>query len=110
MADDKKRISVVTEKNKSISTFPVTGAWGGLTPDGGNVVAHFYVEYSSIPNSIEVDYEEGQPFNPNLGNQIKRGDITREIQTNLVMTPEQAVRIGEWLKNHGLRAIEKKGN
>lgn len=107
MADDKRRISIVTEKNKPVPTLPVSGAWGGASPDGSNIVVHFYVEYVTLPNSIEADYEEGKPFNANLGNQIKRGDITREIQTNLVMTPQQAVSIGEWLKKHGQSLLNK---
>jgi len=110
MAADKKRISFIFEKSKSITTIPVSGAVGGESPDGNNVIAQFYIEYLTPPNVIESEYEEGKPINPNLGNQIKRGDITREIQTTIVMTPEQAINIGEWLIKNGKNLLKKRKN
>lgn len=110
MPSDKnnKRVSVVFEKHKDAKTVPASGAWGGPSPDGNSIVTHFYVEYQTTPNSIETKIEEGKPFDPNLGDQIRRGDLTREIQTSVVMSPEQAVNIGRWLAQKGQAVLDRK--
>ena len=108
MSNDKQRISVIFEKSKNKQTIPVTGVWGGPSPDGYSIVTHFYVEHNTTPNAIESTFEEDKPYNPNLGDQIKRGDITREIQTSLVMSPEQAISIGKWLAQKGQLIIDER--
>ncbi len=37
---------------------------------------------------------------------IKRGDVIREVQATLVMTPETATSLGKWLLGHGKKAYE----
>ncbi|MEX0780086.1 MAG: hypothetical protein WD491_09725 [Balneolales bacterium] len=104
MPSEKKRVSIVFEKNKNAITVPVTGAFGNTSPDGSSVISHFFIEHPTTPNSIEIEVIEGEPINQNLGNQIKRGDFSREIQATFVMSPEQAISIGTWLKRKGEEA------
>jgi hypothetical protein len=92
-----KNISIVTEKAKNAPTLPVTGAWGGPSPDGSNLVIHFFIEGAALPNIITVTPDENGIMNPDLGDKISRGDYFREIQATFVMTPHVAEAIGNWL-------------
>lgn len=89
------RISISFEESPHHHTAPVNGAWGGPTPDG-QIVAALYQERNTIPDIIEVEVQDGVA-DPSKGDRISRGDILREIQATLVMSPEAAQRIGEWL-------------
>lgn len=102
-----KDVSIVFERNKDANTFPVTGIWGGSSPDVTNLVAHFYTEYKSTPNSIKADVQEGGRVDVNAGERISRGDITREIQGTMVLRPETAISIGQWLIQKGQEMIDQ---
>lgn len=80
---------------------PISGVWGGPTPDGASILAHFHIDYKSLPNIINMAPDEKGYYDPNSGEQISRADYTREIQTSLFMTPEVAITVGKWLQNMG---------
>ncbi|MDZ7692866.1 MAG: hypothetical protein U5K69_17360 [Balneolaceae bacterium] len=106
MPDELPRdISVVFEKNDHARTFPVTGAWGGPSPDGQSIVVHLYTEYNSTPNSIKADVQEDGSVNVNTGERIARGDLLREIQGTMVLTPQQAIGLGKWLIDKGQQVL-----
>jgi len=97
MDEEKKSISFVYEKSKD-KTYPVNGAYGGPSPDNSGIVAHFYLEYPSIPHSTDIPIEIGQQnIDLTKGRNISRGDYTRDIQTTLFLSAESAKTIGEWL-------------
>ena len=96
-----KSISVIYEKKKDALTFPVGGAYGGPTPDNNGVIVHFYVEYGSLPYSVDMDVLENQQVDMKSGKTVRRGDITREIQSTAFMSAESAIVIGNWLVEKG---------
>lgn len=105
MSEEKqKSFSFIFEKQDKAVTIPVTGAWGGIRSDGSNIIAHLFVEYASLPNIINAEIKEDNTIDPNKGERISRGDVTREVQTTVVLTPEAAVSIGEWLVKKGKEA------
>lgn len=108
MHEEKKELSLVIEKSKNAQTLPVTGVWGGPSPDGSNIISHFYVESHALPNVINIKADETGKFDPNHGQQIMRGDLTREIQSIFVMTPEVAISIGKWLIENGAMLKDSK--
>ena len=103
---EKKKFSIVIERNKNAITVPVTGAWGGVSPDGSAIIAHFFIEYQTTPNSITFEIDEEGRGNPDLGHAISRGDGTREIQATFMIPPERAISIGQWLIEKGTRALQ----
>lgn len=105
-----KDISIVFERNKDCKTFPVTGAWGGITPDTLSLIVHLYSEYQSIPNSIKADVQEGGKVDINSGERISRGDITREVQGTMVMSPEHALSLSNWLGEKAREALKNRGD
>ncbi|MEX0608512.1 MAG: hypothetical protein WD016_13980 [Balneolaceae bacterium] len=103
-----KDISIVFEKNKDSKTFPVTGAWGGINPDTLSLTVHLYNEYTSLPNSIKAEVNDEGKVDVNAGQRISRGDITREVQGTMVLSPEHALSLANWLTNKAREALEKK--
>lgn len=110
MSDKKKKFSFLFEGKKDAPTIPVTGAWGGPSIDGNSLVAHYFIEYNSLPHSLEVEPQPDGSVNPNSGKPISRGDITREIQATFVMSPEQALSIGSWMIQNANKMLEHKSN
>lgn len=62
---------------------------------------HFFVEYPSVPNSTELEVEDGKIINPKAGKNISRGDVTREVQVSTYMTAETAITLGNWMIEKG---------
>lgn len=96
--------SIFYEDRPPKPTLAATGAFGGVTPDGQNIVAHLYVEHMMVPSIAELKRTEDGGYEQ--AREIKRGDVRREIQATVVLTPKAAVSIGSWLIAHGTRAAE----
>jgi hypothetical protein len=71
---------------------PVTGAWGGLNPQG-EIIFDLFVEKLEI-ESIQVRVEpDGSPVET-----AREGEVhVRESQIGVVVRPDIAKSIGEWL-------------
>ena len=98
---EKKKFSIITERNKNAVTIPITGAWGGPSPDGSALIAHFYIEYKTPPYNITFELDDQGRGDPDAGHVVSRGDGTREVQVTAMMTPEHAISIGQWLVDKG---------
>jgi hypothetical protein len=86
----------------------VNGAFGGPDPYGEVVVAHFFLEHHSIPIASTLKINAEDPSGP-LSEQVdKRSEGRRDIQAMLTMSPEAAVRIGQWLEAHGKRILDSR--
>ncbi|MCH7476573.1 MAG: hypothetical protein IIA14_00540 [SAR324 cluster bacterium] len=79
---------------------PVGGAIGGPSPKADSIVVNFFLEYVTIPEEYElipVEGREGQFTDP----PFPLKTIVREFQFGAVMSPQQAITIGQWLMRHG---------
>ncbi len=94
--------SIYYEDRVGKPTLAATGAFGGPSPDGHNVVVHLFVEHGMVPSIAELERTGHGKYQQSR--EIKRGNIRREIQATLVLTPAAAVSIGHWLANHGIQA------
>jgi len=108
MAKKGKKISIVFEKDKEIKPSPVSGAWGGSSPDGLNLVVEFFLEYQTTPNYIDVNINETGKMDNKSEERISRGDITRKITSVSVMAPETAIVVGKWLTEKGNELLKAK--
>jgi hypothetical protein len=104
-----RRLAVVYEKVPNKPTVTATGAFGGPSPDQHNIIAQLYVEHGTVPSTISHAIREDGSVDLQHGDPISRGDITREIQATLVLSPEAAVLIGNWLVTKGIAAINGRG-
>lgn len=84
-------IDIFSQKDKDYKIIPVSGVWGGLTPHG-LVTCELFMEKLALPERVVVD-ETGKELSRHPDKQY----VTREIMVGLVMRPEIARSIGEWL-------------
>lgn len=98
-------VSIHYEERPNKPTLSMTGAQGGITVDGRNVVAHLYSEWGMIPTIEQIPIESGKAGAPKT---IRRGDVNREIQASLVMSPEAAMEFGRWLIGKALSAYDRR--
>ena len=92
-APSKKTLEVKFEKSPDFKIVPATGAWGGPTPQG-ELLCNFYVEYTEIPESIKLEITDG--FSKET-ERIPTDLLVRELQIGIIMRPDIAKSIGEWL-------------
>jgi hypothetical protein len=80
-------------KTKTYTTTPVTGVIGGVSPTG-LVQCELYAEKANVTNDHEIEISaSGVPLSQKM--QVKA--FTRELQTSILITPEVARNIGQWL-------------
>ncbi len=108
MPEEERKFEITYVDNKASTTVPVSGAFGGFTPDGGALVAHFYLEYNPPPNMILADVDNQGRVDIEHGQPIKRSDLVREVQSTFMMSPEAAVSIGDWLKKRGEALLQQR--
>lgn len=102
-------ITFVYEDADDAQTITATGAQGGPTPDGASVVANLYVERNSIPHHVSHQIDEhGQVDLSETSQHVSRGELTREMQASLVMTPEHAMQFGLWLQENARQAMKQR--
>lgn len=100
-------LAISYEKVAGKPTFTATGALGGPSPDSNSVIAQLYVEHPSIPTIVShpVMEDDTIDLSPEHARAVSRGDVTREVQATLVLSPEAAISLGEWLAGHGKTAL-----
>jgi hypothetical protein len=107
LAMSKKRpesVSIIFQEKEPKPTIPVSGAWGG--PNFlGEVIAHVYVESLTIPSLMTTDIGPKGEVDFDKADTIKRGDVVREVQATLVMSPEIAHSFGTWLVEKAKQAL-----
>lgn len=104
-------VSIVYEDSSNKQTIAVNGAFGGPTPDSFNVVAHLYVEHRTVPHSIShpVDEKGNVDFSNDKSSTVSRGDVRREVQATLLLSPENSIRLGQFLLDKGAIALQNRG-
>ena len=106
MPKNPESMSIVYEESDDRPTVVASGAYGGPSPDGSVVVAHLFTEYGTIPSIEEHEVQEGGRIDLDGGNRIRRGDVTRRIQSTVVLSPESAARLGTFLLDKSRIAMQ----
>ena len=72
--------------------------------NGPEVIVHLYVEHESLPvvATRQVDAEGNLVSGTEKA--TTKANVTREIQTTLVLSPEVAIGLGQFLQSQGERA------
>jgi hypothetical protein len=97
----KKSLSIKFTKSPDYRVVAATGAWGGLTPQG-ELFCNLFIEHNAPPESVEL---EVGPISAKEVRKISSHDMVREFQVGIVMRPDIAKSIGEWLVNNAEKAI-----
>lgn len=90
----KKTVKIKFRKSNDYKIIPVTGVWGGLSPNN-EVVFDLFIERHLNPEFIEIEIDEG---GKKVGER-QEGEqaFIRESQIGIVLRPDIAYSIGEWL-------------
>jgi len=88
-------VRIQFEKSPDHQTHPVSGVWGGATPQG-DILCHFFVEHLKLPDTIELEVDMATAKTIER-NPSEEKVYVREILTSLVVRPDIAKSIGKWL-------------
>ena len=89
-----KTIKINYEKADGYKLIPVTGAWGGVAPNG-EIIIDFFVERQETPKSIVVEVDEkGKPEEKSREGGER---YVREKQFGIVLRPDIALSIGNFI-------------
>ena len=82
----------------------LTGAWGGVTP-WGDVQIALYRDRLPLPEAFLRDPETNQetPVQKHKGEEFV---VERVVEFGMVLSPEVALKIGEWLVRHAKQVTE----
>jgi len=89
-------IKIFFRRNPDFKMMPVSGVWGGLTPQG-NVYCDFFFEKAEIPENVVMEVGEGAVPAKEVGRNPQTQMFIREVVVGLSMQPEIARSIGQWL-------------
>ena len=89
----------------------VNGIYGGISPKG-ELMCHFFMEYTDVPLEEIVPLTEGgEPIPEETVKKLQMSDsndivpIRREVRTGIIIPPQQIRSFASWMINH----LEKSG-
>ena len=83
---------------------PATGAWGGLSPNA-EIVINFFVEFQSPPDSTILKFDETGKIEEKK-DEGEELHVTRELLVGVVMRPDIAKSVGQFLLRNAEKAEE----
>ena len=99
-----QKMDIIFSRAEGYRRIPATGAWGGVSPNG-EIVFDFFVEHRQNPERMEVEVRKGEII------EKKRYPdplpIIRESQVGIVLRPDIAKSVGEFLINYADQALSK---
>jgi hypothetical protein len=100
MAEQKTQITISFKRSPDYKLYPATGVYGGPTPDG-HILMHFMVEHAAIPSYQVIKVQEGGRVDPSqILDSVASGDGERNLVCGVVISPDTALRLAEWLQRH----------
>lgn len=97
------------EEAPGFRLYPCGGVWGGVNP-GGVVVANFFVDLNPNPVSVTLSPDESGKAeeverNPPVNSSHEVIRLRRQLMTGVILSPQDAISIGNWLVQQGMNAI-----
>jgi len=105
MSENRKTLQLKYLKSSNHQSFTAHGVWGG-TNGQGEVICNFFTEMLAMPESIEIiqNTETGVVEEKHIASSYL-GE--RMIQSTVIMNPEIAKSIGEWLIEKANQLIQQ---
>lgn len=107
MSSQAGTVTITYKSSPDRRTVAINGAVGGIL-NGPEVVVDLYVERGSLPDVTQQLDVQGQPVYASE-TPINSYSKTREIQTTLVLNPEMAIGLGQYLIKLGEQAQSQYG-
>ena len=107
---EKRKITVSFRKSPDYRIYSATDLWGGPTADRAAVFFHLAIDHFPTPSYQSFVANEQGLVNPNeVKETIAAGDLEKELLCGIMLTPEVALKIGNWLVGHGQELIKLRG-
>jgi hypothetical protein len=87
-------MEIIFSRAEGYRLVPATGAWGGVSPQG-EIIVDLYVEQRQNPERMEVEVRKGELIEEKRYPHPQ--PIIRESQVGIVLRPDIAKTIGEFL-------------
>ena len=96
--ENSKKVKFRFVRDGEYRLVPVNGVWGGVTPRG-DITAEFFHEALICPVSVTHAVTEADGLGPEVERQLDdpSSQVTRSLMFGVVLTPEHAESIGQWL-------------
>ena len=88
------KMTIIFSRAEGYRRIPATGAWGGLSPQG-EIVFDLYVEQRQNPERMEIEVQKGKIIEKKRYPDLE--PFIRESQVGIVLRPEVAKSVGEFL-------------
>lgn len=89
-------VKVFFRKNEDYRIVPVSGVWGGVTPQG-MVHCDFFIERAETPESVNIRIDESTGASQESRRQPAEPYVVRELLVGMMLPPHVARSIGQWL-------------
>lgn len=89
-------IHIVYKAAKDYKSIPVSGVFGGINPQG-MIHADLFIEKAGYPEETVMRVNEGTGETFELSRTPEQQPVVREFLVGMVMRPEVAKAIGQWL-------------
>ena len=96
------------EQDPGYRLIPVNGVWGGPLPAGDVRIELFY-ERQATPEWIERSLDKDSRLGPILHRKPAANEYVRTVLVGVMLTPEKAISIGEFLIEKGMMARKRSG-
>lgn len=104
MDDEKeKRVSIKYTRSNDFRMVSATGAYGGINPQA-EVICNFYVESRKYPETMKLIID-GETDQFREERDEEEDVYIRELQFGVVMRPDIARVVGEWLIKESEKAV-----
>lgn len=74
----------------------VNGVWGGITTRG-DLFCNFFYEYNDVPEKVQMAIDEKGKIGKIISPVVKIPRVRRDLKVAVIMNPEQAVSIANWI-------------
>ncbi len=99
-----RKVTVSFRKSPDYRIFSATDVFGGPTADGSGVFFHLTIDHFPTPSyqTFNVN-DQGQVNLGTARETITAGDLEKELLCGIMFTPDVAIKIGNWLVQHGTK-------
>lgn len=105
-----RKVTVSFRKSADYRIYSATDLFGGPTADGAAVFFNLSIDHFPTPSyqSFVAD-AQGRVTQNDLKETITAGDIEKELLCGIMLMPEVAIKIGNWLVARGEESIQRRG-
>jgi hypothetical protein len=104
-----RKVTVNFRKSQDYRIFAATDIYGGPTADGAAVFFHMTIDHFPTPSyqTFAVN-SDGRVNLADVKETVSAGDVEKELLCGVLLTPDVAIKVGNWLIQRGNQLKELK--